>query len=331
MRSVPVDTAPFAVSVETSDLDEAREVCGEHLYPHSLRMINGSTRFAGRFGFLHMAGLTVADAQYGAELAGESGELGSYHVNLPLAGTFAASQGGRAINGTTGRAGVYRPVGENVLHRSSADCRLLALKIGAADLDGLLALMLDAPVRGSVRLAGELDVRRQPGRGFAAVIRLLGAEINNPTGLAFHPIVAAPLEEWVLMSLLFAVGHQYQDHLKRRQAQCSPLHVARAIDAIHAEPQRPYTVAALAEIAGVSPRSLGQAFHREVGMAPMAYLREIRMEGAHTELRTADPALTSVADVARRWGYARPGRFAERYRAVYHADPSETLHNPRGR
>jgi AraC-like DNA-binding protein len=320
---------PVAVSVETSDLDEAREVCGEHLYPRSMRPADRSARLAGRFTFLHLGRLTLADVRYGAEMTGRTGELGSYHVNLPLAGTFAAGQGGREITGDPGRAGVYRPVGENVLHRSSADCHLLALKVEPASLEDQLGLLLDAPVRESLRLDGELDVRGQPGHTFASLVRLLGAEIENPTGLVHDPIVGAPLEEALLLALLYAAGHQYRDALTGRQVAAGDRHVDRVIEAIHADPRQPYTLAGLARLAGVSPGALRRAFHRKVGLSPMAYLREVRMIRAHADLRAADPERTSVADIARRWGYARPDRFATRYRERYHTDADETLRGPR--
>jgi AraC-like DNA-binding protein len=326
MTSGAADTRPFAVSVETSDLDEAREICGEHLYPRTLRVVDRSARLAARFAFLHLGGLTLADVRYGAEVAGDCGELGSYHVNLPLAGTFAAAHDGRSINGTTSRAGVYRPVGTNVLLSSSADCHLLALKVDTAVLEGQLAAFLDVPVSGPLRLAGELDLRDAPGRECAELIRLIGAEITNPTGLVFQPIVAAPLEECLLMSLLFAMDHQYSDALRGPEAGCAGHLVTRAIDAIHAEPQRPYTVSGLAQIADLNPRYLRYEFHRQVGIPPMAYVRHVRLARAHADLLAADPAETSVAEVARRWGFARTGRFVAQYQNRYGSPPSEALH-----
>jgi AraC-like DNA-binding protein len=325
MECGPAGAEPFAVSVETSDLDQAREICGEHMYPRTLRVVERSARMAARFAFLHLGGLTLGDVRYGAEMAGDCGELGSYHVNLPLAGTFAARHDGRAIDGTTSRAGVYRPVGTNVLLRSSADCHLLALKVDTEVLETKLAALLDAPVRGPLRLTGQLDLHRPPGRGCADLIRLIGAEIDNPTGLVHHPITAAPLEESLLIALLYAVGHQYQDLLVRPQPRCPRRRVKRAIDAIHAEPQRPYTVTALARIADVSLRCLKSEFQRQVGLPPMAYLRNVRVARAHAELLGADPAGTSVTDIARRWGFARPHRFRRRYLARYGATPTQTL------
>jgi AraC-like DNA-binding protein len=326
MTADPLGTGPFAVSIETGDLDQAREVCGHHLYPRTLRLVGRPERLAARFAFLHMGGLTVADVKYGAEIAGECGELGSYHVNVPLAGWFTARHGGRQIHGNPSRAGVYRPGGRNVLRHSSADCRLLAVKVETAVLEGQLAAFMDAPVRGPLRLAGELDLRAAPGRDCANLIRLIGAEINNPTGLVYHPIVAAPLEECLLMSLLYAVDHQYSDVLRRPDGFSAGRRIARAVDAIHGEPQRPYTVAALAQIADLSPRSLRYEFHRQVGVPPMAYVRQVRLARAHADLVAADPAETTVAEVARRWGFPTAVRFAARYRAHYGATPSQTLH-----
>jgi AraC-like DNA-binding protein len=321
--------APFAVSVGTSDLDEARATCGEHLYPRSMRLIDPSARLAARFAFLHLEGLTVSDVRYGAAVAGECADLGSYHVNLVLAGHFAAQQGARTINGDTGTAGVYRPEGHNFLYGASADCHLLSLSIDTEFLEEALASLLNAPVRGRPRLAGQLDVRRAPGRSCAELIRLLADEIHNPDSMIHQPLVAAPLQESLVMSLLFAVGHQYQDALRRPAPRCPSDRVTRAIDAIRAEPERPYTVAALAEIAGVGLRCLRQEFHRQVGMPPMAYLREVRLARAHSELVAADPDQTSVADVGRRWGFARAGWFATRYRRQYGLDPAETLRGTR--
>jgi AraC-like DNA-binding protein len=52
----------------------------------------------------------------------------------------------------------------------------------------------------------------------------------------------------------------------------------------------------------------------------------VRLDGAHRELLGAvvGGGLT-VTEVAYRWGFSSPSRFAERYRAAYGMSPSETL------
>jgi transcriptional regulator GlxA family with amidase domain len=107
----------------------------------------------------------------------------------------------------------------------------------------------------------------------------------------------------------------------------SPLTAARrAAEFIDSHAGRPLTLADIAAQAGVTPRALQYAFRRHYDAAPMSYLRRVRLERAHAELQAADPAAGhTVAAIARRWGFARPDRFAVAYRAVYGRPPSHTL------
>jgi AraC-like DNA-binding protein len=139
------------------------------------------------------------------------------------------------------------------------------------------------------------------------------------------------LEESLLMSVLYAVDHQYSSALHDPEAHSAGRHIARAVEAIHGEPDRPYTIAALAQIADMSSHSLRYEFHRQVGMPPMAYVRHVRLTRAHADLLAADPDETTVADIARRWGFPRAGRFAARYRAHFGVPPSQTLRTTRRR
>jgi hypothetical protein len=69
-------------------------------------------------------------------------------------------------------------------------------------------------------------------------------------------------------------------------------------------------------------------FRRYVGMAPMTYLRHLRLARVHEELRLGDPRSVTVAEVASRWGFGHLGRFAAAYRAKYGVAPSVTLRSP---
>ncbi|MFD0427144.1 helix-turn-helix domain-containing protein [Streptomyces zhihengii] len=70
------------------------------------------------------------------------------------------------------------------------------------------------------------------------------------------------------------------------------------------------------------------AFSRHTDLTPLGYLRRVRLHHAHTELRNASPATTSVAAIAVRWGFTHQGRFAAAHRAVYGESPSATLRTP---
>ncbi|WP_102227100.1 AraC family transcriptional regulator [Acidimangrovimonas sediminis] len=83
-----------------------------------------------------------------------------------------------------------------------------------------------------------------------------------------------------------------------------------ALDALHAEPERNWTVSALAAVAGMSRSSFAAAFQSRIGMAPMAYLQGWRMQLAEDLLRQGE----SVGRVAARLGYGSRSAFGAAFR-----------------
>ncbi|GAA0400588.1 AraC family transcriptional regulator [Microbispora corallina] len=76
--------------------------------------------------------------------------------------------------------------------------------------------------------------------------------------------------------------------------------VGRALRAVHRDPARPWTVAALAAEAGVSRAALARRFTGLVGEPPMAYLTSWRLALAADLLRETD---ATIGAVARQVGY----------------------------
>jgi transcriptional regulator GlxA family with amidase domain len=106
----------------------------------------------------------------------------------------------------------------------------------------------------------------------------------------------------------------------------APAVVRRAQAFLSEHADRPVTATEVAAAVGVGARALQAAFRRHLDTTPMAYLRRERLERVHRALQAADPVSgVTVAEIARRWGFANPGRFARYYRAVYGQPPSRTL------
>ncbi|PZF57240.1 hypothetical protein DEJ23_06995 [Curtobacterium sp. MCSS17_008] len=99
----------------------------------------------------------------------------------------------------------------------------------------------------------------------------------------------------------------------------------RAVDHLHANPHLPMTVADVAAVADLSIRALQDSFQRVFDTTPMAYLRDVRLTRVRDELLQLDPAATTVAEVARRWGFTHLGRFSGLYLARYGEYPKDTL------
>ena len=106
--------------------------------------------------------------------------------------------------------------------------------------------------------------------------------------------------------------------------------IRRAIAEMRAHLTEPITVPEIADAAGVSVRGLQMAFVRQLDVAPLLHLRQLRLEAARSALVDEAMVGTTIADIARRFGYANSGRFSTHYRNEYGEAPSATLHRIRG-
>jgi len=96
--------------------------------------------------------------------------------------------------------------------------------------------------------------------------------------------------------------------------------VGAALRLIHDDVARPWSLAALASEASVSRATLARRFADLVGQPPMAYLTEWRLALAADLL--ADPDLT-LAEVARRVGYATPFALSTAFKRQYGVSPRQ--------
>jgi transcriptional regulator GlxA family with amidase domain len=114
------------------------------------------------------------------------------------------------------------------------------------------------------------------------------------------------------------------DGVRSSDSPASPL-LARATAYIHDNAHRDITLSDIAQAVKVTPRSVQYTFRRHLGTTPLEYLRRVRLDHAHRELMTADPAVDTVTAIAGRWGFSHPGRFSGVYKQVFGRPPSRTL------
>jgi AraC-like DNA-binding protein len=198
---------------------------------------------------------------------------------------------------------------------------VLSVKVDRRALEREVDAALDRQMPSPLPLGPTFDVASGPGRSWAALIRLLLTELRGTGYLLHQPPMLHRWRDLVLSGLALTVEHPYGEEPSTRR----PRTVKRTLDAMHAQPAHPFTVAELAAIAGVGVRVLQESFRRHVGMSPLTYLRGLRLDGVHAELTRADPWQVSVSEVAERWGFTHLGRFAGAYRARYGVSPSQTL------
>lgn len=95
--------------------------------------------------------------------------------------------------------------------------------------------------------------------------------------------------------------------------------VGRVLAAIHGQPERDWTVAALAKLMGASRSSFADKFASIVGETPARYVAQVRMHQARQWI-TRDRA--RIADVAHRLGYDSEASFSRAFKRVIGSAPA---------
>ncbi len=96
--------------------------------------------------------------------------------------------------------------------------------------------------------------------------------------------------------------------------------IAPAIGLMHLRPEEPWTVALLAEQAGLSRSAFSAKFTEAVGQPPLQYLIECRMRRARALLRDTKLGLKVVAQKV---GYANESAFSNSFRRLAGVSPGE--------
>ncbi|MGY5809065.1 AraC family transcriptional regulator [Rhizobium sp. LEGMi198b] len=188
-----------------------------------------------------------------------------------------------------------------------------------------LSEMIDAPVMQDIELMVTADTRNGPGRKLAAMCKLLWTDLvtNANDFIATHS--NEMLVRTIMVTLLESFPHRYSALLNRRQPSAVPRHVKRAIDFMMAQIASPLTIEDIAREAGVSVRGLQAAFRQFKDMTPMAYLRQLRLDGVRCELKSGRSRDVLISDIAKRWGFSHMGRFSALYVRAFGETPRQTL------
>ncbi|WP_433468941.1 AraC family transcriptional regulator [Spirillospora sp. CA-128828] len=151
-----------------------------------------------------------------------------------------------------------------------------------------------------------------------AAVDLLGAELQDP-GPGADAVVPSLLD--TLLVYILRTWLEEQPACGGTGGWAAALAdpaVSGALDAVHGDPARPWTVAELADRAGLSRAAFARRFNALVGRPPLAYLTWWRLTTAARLLRESDAPLGAVAE---RVGYGSEYAFANAFKRAFAVAP----------
>ncbi len=313
-------------SVTTDRPDVAGQIIGRIFAQTRLHLDRADDDFQFRVVAAEAGDLSCGIQRWGFTGRSESEPLSSFTTVLVTAGSMSQMRPGRP-DAVLGPGGVW--------HSSTTRLTLATWTPNSTFATLHLPLTSIAEAAGARAEASGADVRfldnvpvdQAAERYWTQLMRMAYREATASASSLESPLVRTHLMQMLADAALTVFPNSIMTaHYQPGSGQIGPKTLQQAVAYMHSFAARPLSIPQIARVAGVSPRTLQASFLRHYGCTPITYLRRIRRARVHQELPAAEPGSgETVTGIARRWGFAHPGRFAAAYAERYGTHPSTTL------
>ena len=209
--------------------------------------------------------------------------------------------------------------------RHKGHCQLLGVTFMVDNLDGIARRLFGSASALEPLNDCSLSLTTPAGVNLVNLLSHVCGQVYRDDRSLMSGLTAMELEDDLITALLLAMDENQPDTDDAPAGRVSKCQVELAEEYLLNSLASGVSRAKLAEIAGVSVRSLSRAFVQRHGVGPMRFLKERRLEAIRMELINARPENAKVSDIALRYGFTELGKFSLLYKSVYNEKPSETL------
>jgi AraC-like DNA-binding protein len=311
----------------TESVREAASLLSRALAPGWITLREDASGFAATMHGVRLRNVSMLYLDLHVRSTLEIPVLGRHFaVHMPMNGRALCQHNGHEFEANTIRALVTSPGSALSMHFDDDSPQLL-IRIEEQALLDYLTRLRGRRLSGPLTFHPEFDLTTDVAVRWHAAVQLLHTEVYHVGSLVQLGHGISGIEELLMNSLLHIQPSNYHDDFVRPAVTDPGRRVVHeAISYIDAHLAEPITMESIARNVHMSIRSVQQGFRDELGMSPMAYVRDRRLERVHAELADALPSDgVTVTDVATRWGFNHLGSFAVEYRKRWGTSPSETL------
>ncbi len=326
-RGVPPALADSEIFY-TESVAEASRLISKALAPLTLNVGAAETKgFAATMHGIRLRNISMLYLDLTVAATIDIPVLGQYFaVHMPMNGRGIVEHRNSTFEANTIRALVTSP-GLPLRITLDHDSPQLLIRIEERAMAAYLTRLLGHSMPRPLIFEPEFDLASEEAMRWHAAVQLIHTEVYHSGSLIQRGQGIGAVEELTMSSLLHLQPSNYQAEIlqpmqpdKRRSV------VQDATDYIEAHLAERITMDSVARAVHMSVRSIQHGFRDELGMTPMTYVRERRLERVHEELADAIPADgVTVTAVAERWGFHHLGSFGVEYRKRWGEAPSSTL------
>ncbi len=270
------------LSYSSSDAEETRAIVTSVYCDHDMRAHKPGLNY--RHQLTAGGAVSLSTMSYGEAVDIRPRSFpGFYLVQMPLAGHDRQTLGRQELYSDVRTASLHAPGSEPHM-RWSSQCRKFVARFERQALEQHAALMLDTDPQQPLPLPALASVEQPVFRSWLDMASHIYRQLQQTPQLLDAPLVKSQFEQ-TLMTMLLPLALDGSPGLRAPEAgRVLPRHVKRAVDYMQACPGDDISVARLAELTGVSGRTLYAGFERFMGVGPMQYLKNVRLECLRRDL-----------------------------------------------
>ncbi|WP_221801617.1 AraC family transcriptional regulator [Oceanobacter mangrovi] len=308
-------------SLHSGDYDETRQIVAERFCGHDLIPTRKNACLDYQHEFVKAGSVSLCRMQYGAEVDVCVEQLGDFFlIQIPLKGYDKQRRHNQDLISDPRKATIHQP--RQPLHMHwSGDCEKLAIRIEHGYLERLSNALYGHHGQVKPQLNEAISLEDARGQAWSRQALNLFEQLSQSPDLYNNELILGQHVELLANSLLHwhATVPSYP-----LTTSVMPRHVRKAVDYIQAHASQPISAIQLADVSGVSVRSLYAGFREYLHTSPNRYIADTRLLRAHHDLGNPDES-GNVTDIATRWGFSQLGRFSKEYFQRFGEHPRETL------
>ncbi|MFK3983293.1 AraC family transcriptional regulator [Micromonospora sp. NPDC050397] len=320
----PDSTLPAQFVFRTTDPEQAHAFIRSHYVDNTVRF--RQTRDAFRFRHTHRSTgrFSIATALHTVSVECANEPSGQLVIGRVLGGRFERDTENQTVRAGPRDVFVMARPGKPFTVRWDT-VRMQIVQIDCATLDEVLG---ETPAGAATRLTSLEPVCPAGARLWLSTVGYLADSVLPNPEVARSPLAIANAARILAATALTVFPNNSIDQCSwKDRTDASPLVLRRAIEFIDSHVGDNITLSDIAFAARATGRAVQRAFRRHLGTTPTGYLRDARLEHAHRDLDSGNPANgDTVTAIAARWGFPHPGRFATTYRRAYGRSPHNTLY-----